>query len=425
MGFFSPYYESVSMILILGGGIGGLTAALSLHAAGIAARVYEAVPALKPLGVGINVLPHSVRELDELGLLPMLDKTGIRTRELVYATKRGQVVWSEPRGLSAGYRWPQFSIHRGHLQMLLADAVRERMGEDAIVTNQVALRVTQAAQSVTVHFKDGSVAHGDAVIAADGIHSAIRAQHYPDEGPPVWSKRILWRGTTVGAPFLTGATMVVAGYAWKKWVCYPIQNLEGGRQLINWIAELTFEATDLKNKEDWNRLGKLEDFMPDFEAWNLGFMHVPDVIRGTREVFEYPMSDRDPVARWAFGRTVLLGDAAHAMYPIGSNGASQAILDARKLAYELATQSSIEAAFAAYEADRLPATANIVRLNRAEGPDAVLQIVEERAPDGFDDLEAVLPLDERTEIAGRYKKTAGFDIETLNAKPSLSVRRAA
>ena len=414
-------------VVILGGGIGGLATALSLHAAGIACRVYESSTAIRPLGVGINVLPHSVRELDELGLMPRLDASGIRTQELVYATKRGEIVWREPRGEFAGYRWPQFSIHRGHLQMLLLDVVRERMGHDSVVTGHQAVDVTQTGNRATVHFAPGSDgrappdADADLVIAADGIHSAIRARFYPQEGPPIWSKRILWRGTTVRKPFLTGASMVLAGYAWKKFVCYPIRQLEDGMQLINWIAELTFDSTSIHAPEDWNRLGKLEDFMPDFEKWNFDWMPVADIIRGAGEVYEYPMSDRDPVPTWNFGRVTLLGDAAHAMYPIGSNGASQAILDARKLAYEIATRPTVEAALAAYDAERRPATAAIVRLNRAEGPDAVLQIVEDRAPDGYEDLEKVLPLSEREALAARYKQTAGFDRETLNNKPSMGV----
>lgn len=419
-------------VIILGGGIGGLATALSLHAAGITCRVYESSAQIKPLGVGINVLPHSVRELTELGLQAKLDATGIRTEELVYATKRGEIIWREPRGTFAGYHWPQFSIRRGDLQMLLCDAVVERMGRDAVVTGHRATAVSQRGPRATAHFVDvnGAAlpsATADLVIACDGIHSAIRAQFFPNEGPPVWSKRILWRGTTVAKPFLTGASMMLAGYASKKWVCYPIRQLENEngekRQLINWIAELTFDSTDLHAPQDWNRLGKLEDFMPDFEKWNFGWMHVGKMIRDAQAVYEYPMSDRNPAPTWVQGRCVLLGDAAHAMYPIGSNGASQAILDARKLAFELATQPTIETALAAYEAERLPATARLLELTRAEGPDAVMQRVEERAPEGFDDLEKVLPLAEREAIATRYKQAAGFDMQTLNSKPSLTPSR--
>ncbi|MDB5807825.1 MAG: hypothetical protein JWN73_5147 [Betaproteobacteria bacterium] len=412
-------------VTILGGGIGGLTTALSLHAAGISCRVYEAVSEIRPLGVGINLLPHSVRELSELGLLPALERMGIRTQEVVYATKRGEMVWREPRGEFAGYRWPQFSVHRGHLQMMLLDAVKERLGDNAVFTGHEAIDITQDAGSATVHFKprDGvtpAPVSGDAVIASDGIHSTIRGLFYPDEGPPKWSRRILWRGTTIGRPFLTGASMVLAGHAWQKWVTYPISNLEDGTQLINWIAERTFEATTMHAPEDWSRPGKLEDFLPAFEDWNFPWMPVPDIVRGAQKIYEYPMSDRDAVSSWIFGRVALLGDAAHAMYPIGSNGASQAVLDARQLAYELASRDNIDEALAAYDALRRPATAKLLELTRAEGPDAILKVVEERAPDGFDDLDKIVPPAEREAFAARYKNAAGFDREALNGKPSLA-----
>ena len=415
-------------VIILGGGIGGLTTALSLHAAGIACRVYEAVSEIRPLGVGINLLPHSVRELTDLGLLPALERIGIRTREVVYATKRGEIVWREPRGEFAGYHWPQFSVHRGHLQMMLLEAVKERIGEDAVLTRHEAAGITQDAGSATVHFKprDGvtpAPVTGDVVIASDGIHSTVRGLFYPQEGPPKWSHRILWRGTTIGKPFLTGASMVLAGHAWQKWVTYPIRDLGEGLQLINWIAERTFAATDMHAPEDWSRPGKLEDFLPAFEDWNFDWMPVPAIIRGAQKIYEYPMSDRDPVPSWVFGRVALLGDAAHAMYPIGSNGASQAVLDARQLAYELASHENIDAALAAYDAVRRPATTKLLELTRAEGPDAILKVVEERAPDGFADLDQVVTPAEREAFAARYKNAAGFDRDTLNHKPSLAPPR--
>jgi len=417
-------------VIILGGGIGGLTTALSLHAAGIRCRVYEGVSEIRPLGVGINLLPHSVRELDELGLLPALERIAIRTQEVVYATKRGEIVWREPRGEFAGYRWPQFSVHRGHLQMMLLEAVQERLGEDSVLTRHQAVNITQDAGSATVHFaaRDGvtpAPVSGDLVIASDGIHSTIRGLFYPAEGPPKWSHRILWRGTTVGKPFLTGASMVLAGHAWQKWVTYPIRELGEGLQLINWIAERTFEFTDMHAPEDWSRPGKLEDFLPAFENWNFDWMPVPEIIRASQKIYEYPMSDRDPVPSWVFGRVALLGDAAHAMYPIGSNGASQAVLDARQLAYELAGRADIPTALAAYDAIRRPATTKLLELTRAEGPDAILKVVEERAPDGFADLDQVVSPAEREAFAARYKNAAGFDRDTLNSKPSLAPLRRA
>jgi len=404
-------------IIILGGGIGGLATALSLHAAGISCKVYEATPEIRPLGVGINVLPHSVRELTELGLLPRLDAIGIRTEELVYATKRGEIIWREPRGTFAGYHWPQFSIHRGDLQMLLYDAVVERMGLDAVVTGHRATAVSQDGARATAHFVDAAGntlpdVNADLVIASDGIHSAIRTQFFPDEGPPVWSKRILWRGTTVAKPFLTGASMMLAGYAWKKWVCYPIRQLDDvdgeQRQLINWIAELTFDATDMHAPQDWNRLGKLEDFMPDFEKWNFGWMHVGKMIRDAQAVYEYPMSDRNPAPTWVQGRCALLGDAAHAMYPIGSNGASQAILDARSIADRLAGADNPMHALWLYEQERLPMTAQIVLMNRKGGPEGVIDVAERLAPEGFANIDDVLSHDQRLSIVRGYASTAGF-----------------
>jgi 2-polyprenyl-6-methoxyphenol hydroxylase-like FAD-dependent oxidoreductase len=399
-------------IVIAGAGIGGLSLALSLHAAGIDCVVHEAVAELKPLGVGINLLPHAVRELTELGLAERVAQVAIPTEALVYANRFGQEIWREPRGRFAGYRWPQYSIHRGRLQMLLADAVRERLGPDAIVFGS---RATGGGWGET---------EGDVVVACDGIHSAIRAGFYPDEGPPIWNRRVLWRGVTEADPYLGGATMVMAGHQDQKFVCYPIDPAAAarGRSLINWIAELRFPDETEWRREDWNRPGRLPDFLPRFESWDFGWLDVPAVIRAASQVFEYPMVDRDPLARWTYGRLTLLGDAAHPMYPIGSNGASQAILDARTLAFELATRLSIDEALAAYEAARRPATSAIVLANRGNGPEQVMQLAHERAPQGFDRIEDVLSREDLEATAGGYKQLAGFDRDALNARASLSVR---
>jgi len=263
------------------------------------------------------------------------------------------------------------------------------------------------------------------VVAADGIHSALRAQFYPDEGPPIWNRRVLWRGVTEGAPFLGGATMVMAGHQDMKFVCYPIdpKAKARGTSTINWIAELRFPETVEWRREDWNRKGELADFLPRFETWDFGWLDVPDIIRGASQVYEYPLVDRDPVERWTFGRTTLLGDAAHPMYPIGSNGASQAILDARTLAYELATRDDVDGALAAYEAARRPATSRIVLSNRGNGPEQVMQMAEERAPKGFSHVHDVISREELEATAGEYKKLAGFDREALNSRPSLIVEK--
>jgi 2-polyprenyl-6-methoxyphenol hydroxylase-like FAD-dependent oxidoreductase len=418
-------------VVIVGAGIGGLTLALSLHAAGVEAQVHEAVAELKPLGVGINLLPHAVRELTELGLGEALAELGVVTEALIYANRHGQEIWREPRGRFAGYDWPQYSIHRGRLQMLLADTVRARMGADAIRLGRMAAGFETHAGGATARFTDRAGepvadAHGDVVVACDGIHSVLRAQSYPDEGPPIWNRRVLWRGTTEAEPFLGGATMIMAGHQDVKFVAYPIDPAAAarGRSLINWIAELRFPDTAQWRREDWNRPGVLGDFLPRFEAWDFGWLDVPTVIRGASQTYEYPLVDRDPREQWTFGRTTLLGDAAHPMYPIGSNGASQAILDARTLAFELATRPSVDEALAAYEAARRPPTSRIVLANRGNGPEQVMQLAETRAPEGFTHIHDVIGQEELAATAGEYKKLAGFDREALNARPSLNVPRS-
>lgn len=405
-------------VIIIGGGIGGLTAALALHAAGIGAEVFEAAAEVKPLGVGINLQPHAVRELTELGLADRLAATGVATREFVYANRFGQEIWAEPRGLAAGYRWPQYSIHRGRLQMLLWEAARERLGAAHLHTGRRLVGFGQDASGVTARFADGGTARGDALVAADGIHSAVRAIFFPDEGPPKWNGCLLWRAVSIAPPFRTGASMVQAGHRDQKFVCYPIGNTEDGRSIVNWIAEKRFPADHEWRREDWNRPGKVEDFLPLFADWRFAWLDVPALIRATEAVYEFPMVDRDPLPWWTQGRVTLLGDAAHPMYPIGSNGASQAILDARWLALQLATQPGIEAALAAYEAARRPATAAVVEANRGDGPDRVMDLVHQRAPHGFARLEDVVSRAELEATVMGYKRLAGMDPAVLNERES-------
>ena len=419
-------------VIIAGAGIGGLTLALSLHKAGIEVEIYEAVAALSPLGVGINLLPHAVRELTELGLTDRIAAIAIPTEALVYANRFGQEIWREPRGRFAGYDWPQYSIHRGRLQMLLLEAVIERLGPDAVRYDHEAVAVTGNATGAAISFRSRATGEargtirGDVVAAADGIHSAIRAQFNPQEGPPIWNRRILWRGVSEAEPYLGGATMVMAGHQDQKFVCYPIdpQAALRGRSMINWIAELTFPEDAEFRREDWNRKGRLEDFLPRFRDWHFGWLDVPGVIESAIRIFEYPLVDRDPLDRWTHGQVSLLGDAAHPMYPIGSNGASQAILDARTLAYELATNSDPDAALAAYEAARRPPTSKIVLANRGNGPEIVMQRAHERAPGGFNSVEEVLSREELEAAARGYKQLAGFDREALNGRPSLDPPKA-
>ncbi len=414
------------MILIAGGGIAGLTTALSLHQIGIPCRVFESVDTIEPLGVGINVLPHAIRELTELGLQDAIAASAVPTAELAYYTRHGQRIWSEPRGLAAGYHWPQFSIHRGTLQMILLRAVRERLGADSIVSGHHLLGWDETATGIRAHFihrRTGEPrlsAEGALLIAADGIHSAARARLYPDEGPPIWNGAILWRGVTTAAPFLTGRSMIMAGHEFQKFVAYPITP---NGTTINWIAERKFHPDHAWRREDWNRPGQLNDFLPQFADWRFDWLDVPAVIEAAALCFEYPMVDRDPLPRWGFGRVTLLGDAAHAMYPIGSNGASQGILDARVLAREIQTHGATETALQAYESERRPATARIVLANRGNGPEQVMQLVEQRAPDGFTRIEDVLTQAELEGTAAGYKQIAGFDKDALNARqPIVTVR---
>lgn len=409
-------------VLIIGGGIAGLTTALSLHQIGVDCRVFESVDTLEPLGVGINTLPHAVRELSDLGLRDRLEATAVATARLSYYSSHGQQIWSEPRGEAAGYHWPQFSIHRGELQMILLAAARERLGSDRILTGHQLTGWEETATGVRarfVHRRTGERrddAEGSLLIGADGIHSTVRSVLYPNEGPPIWNGALMWRGVTSGLSFLDGRTMIMAGHEAQKFVAYPISR---ETPVVNWIAERRFAADHAWRREDWNRPGRLEEFLPWFAGWRFDWLDVPSVISSAAQCFEYPMVDRDPVERWSFGRVTLLGDAAHAMYPIGSNGASQAILDARVLAREIQAHGEASAALEAYEAERRPATARIVLANRRNGPEQVMQLVQERAPDGFARIEDVLTREELEEAAAGYKRLAGFDKDELNARPPI------
>jgi len=415
-------------VLIAGAGIAGLTLALSLERIGVPVRVFESVREIKPLGVGINLQPHAVRELDELGLMEGLDGIGLRTAEVAYFSSRGQPIWSEPRGRNAGYSWPQVSIHRGKLQMLLLETVRARLGAQAVRCDAAVTGWRDVGGGVEIDLadRDGKALgteRGALFVAADGIHSSARAALYPDEGPPVWGGIVMWRGVTRGPRFLTGRSMAMSGCKPRKFVCYPIEDitLEDGRpgSVINWIADLRLPPDYLWRREDWNRPGDPADFLPRFTDWHFDWLDIPAVIRDAQGIFEYPMVDRDPLPRWTHGAMTLLGDAAHPMYPIGSNGASQAILDARVLTREILAHGTTPAALAAYEAERRPATAQIVLANRADGPDKILDIVEDRAPDGFARIEDVLSREELTETASGYKRLAGFDVDALNRRAPL------
>jgi 2-polyprenyl-6-methoxyphenol hydroxylase-like FAD-dependent oxidoreductase len=409
-------------IIVAGAGIGGLVTALSLHQVGADVLVLEAARTIEPLGVGINVLPHAMRELFELGLEERIVASGVATARLAYYSKRGEPIWQEPRGLEAGYRWPQISIHRGTLQSLLLDAAVARLGRARILAGQRVASWRDDGDGLSVVCIDRSdgatrVHRGALLIAADGIHSAVRARLNPQEGSPLWNGAVLWRGVTRGRSFLDGRTMIMAGHERQKLVCYPIA--PHGEPLLNWVAELKYAPDHPYRREDWNRPGRLEDFLPAFEGWRFDWLDVPELIRAAERCFEYPMVDRDPLPRWTHGRITLLGDAAHAMYPIGSNGASQAILDARVLARSIRDCGATPGALEAYEAERRPATSAIVLANRRNGPEQVMQLVEERAPDGFSQVSDVLKDEELSAVANAYKRLAGFSIEELNRRPPI------
>jgi 5-methylphenazine-1-carboxylate 1-monooxygenase len=412
--------------LIVGGGIGGLSAALSLAELGIELEIYESVPEVQPLGVGINLLPHAVRELFELGLAAQLEAAGVLTAELAYFSKHGQAIWSEPRGIAAGYRWPQISIHRGVLHMLLLEAVQQRIGADRIHLGHHLAAIEQNASGVRASFVDRrngaqlAAAEGDLLVGADGIHSQTRALLHPAEGKPAWNGTWLWRGVTHGAPFLTGRSMIMAGHSEHKFVCYPIGPSPRGGTLINWVAELRYPISELTEREDWNKRGELSEFLPRFADWRFSWLDVPQMISDAEAVYVYPMVDRDPLDHWGEGRVTLLGDAAHPMYPVGSNGASQAILDARVLAGCLRSKSPLEAALRAYEDVRRPATAALTLANRKQGPEECMTLVEARAPNGFQRIEDVITRAELEAISAKYKRLAGFSIAEINQRPSLA-----
>lgn len=410
-------------VLIAGGGIAGMTMALTCHQIGLQARVFESVDELRPLGVGINLQPNAVRELFDLGLEDGLDEIGLEAQEWALLAMNGKDVWSEPRGLSAGYRWPQYSVHRGRLQMLLYEAVVDRLGPDAVTTGHALTSYESRDGDITARFRasDGRRVEetADLLVGADGLHSAARSQMYPNQGEPRWGGAVMWRGTSQGIPIRTGNSFVLLGKLEHRFICYPISkpDPETGLSTINWIAERRFDAEQGWTKGDWNRRVDLEDFIEYFEDWIFDWLDVPSLIRKSEAVFEYPMVDRDPIPSWVDGRAGLIGDAAHVMYPVGSNGASQAIVDSRVLGAALVEHGAGPAALNAYEDELLENISALVLRNRGDGPVGILGVVEERCGGTFDDIADVVTREELDSFMANYKAAAGFAIETLNAAP--------
>jgi 5-methylphenazine-1-carboxylate 1-monooxygenase len=409
-------------VLIAGGGIGGLTLALMLRQRGVQAEIFEQSSEIRELGVGINTLPHAIKELADLGLLPALDRVAIRTHELVYMNRFGQDIWREPRGIDAGFSVPQFSIHRGRLQRIIHQAAAAELGESSIHTNCRLGAFQQDEAGITAWFFDRDGRHvrtamGDVLVGADGIHSTIRALLYPHEGPPSWNGIMLWRGVTDWPQFMDGRSMIIAGGMDAKVVLYPIADgLRPDTRLTNWAIAVKLDdgLQPPPRREDWSRRGRLEDVMPHVQRFSIPQADIKALIMATPEFWEYPMCDRDPLQRWTHGRVTLLGDAAHPMYPVGSNGASQAILDARCLADRLVTADNPQQALQAYEQQRLPATSEIVRMNRRGGPEGVIDAVDALAPLGFENVETVLGFEERKAFVRGYAITAGYTREKVN-----------
>jgi 2-polyprenyl-6-methoxyphenol hydroxylase-like FAD-dependent oxidoreductase len=405
-------------VVIVGGGISGLTLALNLAERKVPCRVYEAAPEFRELGVGISLLPHGTKEVAALGLLEEIRARAVEFRESAFFNRFGQLIYRDP----AASEWPQFLVHRADLHGVLARAAEERLGKDRIFLGHTGVGVEQDDEGVTVHFKDTvsgkslESVRGDVVLACDGIHSAIRKQFYPDEGEPVFSGTNMWRGVTRYHSFLSGGSHVRAGTVDPgKMVIYPIRNDvdSDGRQLINWVAEIR----DGKNKPvDWNRPGRIEDFLPTFADWTFEWLDVPDLMRTADAIYEFPMSDREPVDHWVFGRVALVGDAAHPMIPRGSNGAMQAMVDTRVLADAVASQPTVDAALRAYEDERLERVNNVVLTNRVTPPDHLIEEVRRRTRDKpFERIEDVISTEEIRALLDKYKQVAGYDRATLAA----------
>ncbi len=420
------------LVLIAGGGIGGLATALTLHQIGVRCMVFEAVREMRPLGVGINLQPNAVRELGDLGISEAdLETVGLPAQEWALVGLNGNDIYSETRGIAAGYRWPQYAVHRGRFHMLLYRKVAERIGERAI---RLGSRVTgyrkrpEGGVTVSIEHADGGTSEmsGALLIGADGIHSTVRAAMHPDQPPIHWGGALMWRGTTMARPIRTGASFVGLGTDRHRIVFYPISRPDPktGLAMINWIAEVTMDNSEGWKQRGWFRQVGIDDFVHYFDGWVWDWLDVPALLKGADGAFENPMIDRDPVPTWVDGPVALLGDAAHAMYPTGSNGASQAIVDTRILGLAMVEHGLTPAALAAYDARLCGPVSELILRNRGAGPFGLLKLVDERCGGTFDNIDLVIPPEERAEFMAGYKRAAGYAIESLNKAPRTIVEGA-
>ncbi|MBD3678951.1 MAG: flavin-dependent oxidoreductase [Rhodobacteraceae bacterium] len=412
------------LVIIAGGGIAGLAQALTLHQIGVPCRILESARQMKPLGVGINIQPNAVRELYDLGITAAdLDGVGVSAREWALVGLNGKEVYAEPRGLEAGYRWPQYAVHRGALHMLLYRKVIERLGPDAV---RLGTRVTgyeRNGDHVDVQIRTGpdgeaSVLKARLLIGADGIHSCVRATMHPDQPPIHWGGAVMWRGTVRAKPLRTGSSFIGLGTHRHRMVIYPISAPDpDGMALINWIAEVTMDSNNGWQSDSWFREVPLSEFIHHFDAFRYAWLDVPEMLGKADCAYENPMIDRDPIGTWVDGPVALIGDAAHAMYPTGSNGASQAIVDARILGAKMLKHGATPEALAHYDAELCGPISEVVLRNRGAGPFGLLNLLDERCGGTFDNIDDVIPASERQEFMAKYKATAGFAMTQLNNAP--------